>query len=426
MPEPKTLDQWLEFISSVHPKDMELGLERVADVAERLGVTQPASCVVTIAGTNGKGSTTAAMEAILCAAGLNVGATYSPHLSRFNERIRLRGQEATDGAICRAFSAVDGARAGTPLTYFEYAALAALYLFHEARVDVALLEIGLGGRLDAFNLVDADVAIVTSIGLDHQDYLGSDLERIGREKAGIFRPGRPVVLGTVTDSVYEVATELGCSWYRLGEEISVVRGPDGWACRCQPLAIELDSLPYGPLAPDNGALALCGARLALAHLKRLADSSEMASALGYVDLPGRMEQHELKGRPIVLDVAHNPAAAEFLARELRARWPDRRYVAIYGALADKDAAGVTAALGDLVARWLLIPSQGWRAQSAEALAGRVDPGLGAEICADAPAALDRALSLTEAGNGILAFGSFSAVEQARELLIDPHQRTTDG
>ena len=426
MAEPDTLDEWLEFISSVHPKDMDLGLERVAAVAARLTVNQPAPCVVTIAGTNGKGSTTAAMEVLLQSAGLAVGATYSPHLSRFNERIRVRGREASDDEICGAFQAVDAARAETPLTYFEYSALAALYLFRAAAVDVALLEIGLGGRLDAFNLVDADIAIVTSIGLDHQDYLGSDLEGIGREKAGIFRAGRPVILGAVTDSVYEAAKALDCPWLRLGEEIRVARQPDAWAYACEPRAVMLEGLAYGPLAPDNCALALTGALLTLKHLGRVVNPSEMVSALGRVRLAGRMEQHEYDGRPILLDVAHNPAAAGFLAAELEARWPERRYVAIYGALEDKDAAAVTAALDPLVRHWLLIPSHGWRGQSAQALAGQLDPARDAEIFEGFAAALERAMSLTGPGDGILVFGSFSAVEQARELLIDPRQRTIDG
>lgn len=437
MPEPATLDQWLEFISSVHPKDMALGLDRVAGVAAELEVTVPAPCVVTIAGTNGKGSTTAALEAILQAVGLHTGATYSPHLSRFNERIRMGGREATDAEICTAFSAVDAARGQTPLTYFEYAALAALYLFSRERVDVALLEIGLGGRLDAFNLVDADVAIVTSIGLDHQDYLGNDLEDIGREKAGIFRHARPVVLGAVTESVQQVAKELQCTRHRLGVEFSVDRAGNSWSYLCAACsgdlgAVDADdgthlaNLPLGSLAPANGALALTGARLALRYLKRTAPMEDMAAALSSVHLTGRMEEVEFNGVPVVLDVAHNPAAADFLAAELRARWPERRFVAIYGALGDKDARGVMSAMGALVSHWLLIPSFGWRGQSAQALAGQVGLDSVAGACDSVAGALDQALSLTESGDGIVVFGSFSAVEQARELLIAPRQQTIGG
>lgn len=426
MAEPETLDEWLEFISSVHPQDMDLGLERVAAVAADLGVTAPAGCVVTIAGTNGKGSTTAVLEALLQSAGLKVGATFSPHLSRFNERIRIDGQEADDEAICRAFAAVNAARGATALTYFEYAALAALYLFRSARVDVALLEIGLGGRLDAFNLVDADVAIVTSIGLDHQDYLGSDLEGIGREKAGIFRRARPVVLGTVTDSVQAAAIELGCPRYRLGQEFTVQRQPDSWAFLNETSGIRLPGLPFGSFAPDNCALALTAAYLVLELLAKPIDRQALTAALAAAHLPGRMETHTYRRTPVLLDVAHNPAAAAFLAAELQLRWPDRRYVAIYGALEDKDAVGVQAALAPLVRHWLLVGTYGWRGRSAESLAAQIGPGADAETCVSMAAAFERADSLTVPGNGILAFGSFSAVEQARELLIDSRQQTVDG
>lgn len=426
MPEPRSLAQWLEFISSVHPRDIEMGLDRVAAVAAALGVTQPAPCVVTIAGTNGKGSTTAALEALLGSAGLAVGATFSPHLSRFNERIRLSGQEASDAEICGAFEAVDAARGSTPLTYFEYSALAALYLFKAAAVEVALLEIGLGGRLDAFNLTSADVAIVTSIGLDHQDYLGSDLEGIGREKAGIFRAGRPAVLGTVTESVRQAADELGCPRYELGSGFQVDRSAAGWSYRNETLGLNLSKLPHGALAPENCALALTAGLLVLDQLGLTVPDESLAEALAGAHLAGRMELHRYGAQEVLLDVAHNPAAAEFLARQLTARWPGRRYVALYGALEDKDASGVMAALADLVEHWLLVPTQGWRGQPAEALATRIDAKDGVEVCASMAAALDRALSLCEPGNGILAFGSFSAVEQARELLIDPRQHARDG
>ena len=426
MPDRNTLEDWLDYISGLHPKDMDLGLTRVATVAARLDVSSPAPCVVTVAGTNGKGSTTAVLETLLSDAGLKTGATFSPHVSRFNERIRISGRDADDAEICDAFRAIDAARGDIALTYFEYAALAALHLFRQAEVDVALLEIGLGGRLDAFNLVDADVAVVTSIGLDHQDYLGSDLEGIGREKAGIFRAGRPVVLGTVTESVHQAAAELNCPSYRLDHEFRVERTADRWsylseaAGHSQPLAdVSLHDLPVGALAPANCALALTAARLALQQLGAHADPGRFTAGLAGICLPGRMEAHQYRGVGVLLDVAHNPAAARFLAGELKHRWPQRRYVAIYGALADKDAPGVMAELEDLLQHRLLVPTSGWRAQSAEALSEQIGAAQQAEICRSLTDALDRARSLTEPGNGILVFGSFSAVEQARELLIDP-------
>lgn len=418
MPDTRSLEDWLEYISGQHPQDMDLGLERVAAVARRLGVDHPAPFVVTVAGTNGKGSTTMALETLLLESGLSVGSTFSPHVSRFNERIRLNGAEADDEVLCEAFARVDEARAGVPLTYFEFAALAALWCFRSAGVEVAVLEIGLGGRLDAFNLVDADIAVVTSIGLDHVDYLGTDLEGIGREKAGIFRAGRDVVLGDVTASVHEVARDLNCRTLTLAAEIEVSRRGEAWDYACPVLNGRFGAMTVGALAPENCALAITAALLVLDHLGR--ERSFDPGVLGEARLPGRMECHDHAGRQVVLDVAHNPAAARFLARELALRWPERRWVAIYGALADKDAAAVVAALENLVTDWLLISTTGWRAQSAGALAEKLGPGARSlQSFDDASAALDQAVSLTRPEDGILAFGSFSAVEQVRALLIVP-------
>jgi len=418
MPDTRSLDDWLDYISGQHPKTMELGLDRVATVARRLAVDRPAPQVVTIAGTNGKGSTTIALESLLLGAEVSVGATLSPHVSRFNERIRLNGEEAGDEAICAAFRQVDELRGEIPLTYFEYAALAALWLIREADVDVAILEIGLGGRLDAFNVVDADVAIITSIGLDHADYLGSDLEGIGREKAGIFRNDQQVVLGAVTESVHAAAHALNCSTFTLGREMTVKRLDESWDYECTSRSQRFRKITVGGLAPDNCALALTAASLVLERLDRSVplDPGVLTRAF----LPGRLECHTYADTAVILDVAHNPAAARFLARELDFRWPDRCFVALYGSLADKDASGVVAALGDRVSHWLLIPTQGWRAQSAQALADRlISSGATTEVYDNVPTALDRAVSLSGSGNGILAFGSFSAVEQVRELLIVP-------
>lgn len=414
----RSLEQWLDYISSVHPKDIDMGLARFSEVAARLGVLQPAPRVVTIAGTNGKGSTTVALEALLIDAGLKVGATLSPHMNRFNERVRLHGIEVDDSALCRAFGAADAARAEIPLTYFEYSALVALYLFSRADLDVVILEIGLGGRLDAFNAVDADLAIVTSIGLDHQDYLGSDLETIGVEKAGIFRPDQDVVLGQVTRSVHVRAAQLNCRTFSLDEDVRVVRRGRTWSYYCDRLDLSLEDIPLGALAPANCALALTAANL-LIH-----QPTRDASVLAAIRLPGRMERYQHEEIDVVLDVAHNPAAAAFLARELNERFPDRRYVAVLGALEGKDVAGMMRALGPLVRHWLLIPTVGWRGQSAAAVAAAwrgqnpvVQP---IEIIEDAASALPRAVSLTGREDAILAFGSFSAVEQVRKLCNAPH------
>src|SRR5688572_8428365 len=192
---PRTLPDWLDYIERQHPKSIDMGLQRVREVAQRLGLKRPARKVITIGGTNGKGSTVAFIEAIARAAGWRVGAYTSPHLLRYNERVRIDGVDADDAALVAGFEAIEAARGEVPLTYFEYGTLAALWLFERARLDLALLEVGLGGRLDATNLVDADVAVITTVDLDHQDWLGNDRESIGAEKAGIVRAWKPLVLG---------------------------------------------------------------------------------------------------------------------------------------------------------------------------------------------------------------------------------------
>lgn len=414
----RSLDDWLSYAESVHSVGIDMGLERIASVAGRLGFQAPAHrCAprsVIVAGTNGKGSTCIALEALLRGSGLRVGTTLSPHVHRFNERVRIDGAEADDSLLCRAFSAVEAVRGDVPLTYFEYSALVALWTFREAAVDVAVLEIGLGGRLDAFNLVAADVAVITSIGLDHQAYLGDDLEGIGREKAGVLRPGQRVVLGSdVTASVVVAAAGLDCRVTRLGEDFHVVARRHDWDFVG---AHRHAGIPRSGLAPDNCALALEAA----AHFAEPGPAA--IAALGGLALPGRLERWQVAGAagptPLVLDVAHNPAGARFLGRQLADRDPERRFVAVVGMLQDKDAAGVAAALAPRVRYWVCVPTFGPRGLSGTALAGRLGVGSAAVAVADPAEGMRRALSLAESGDGILAFGSFSLVERFREALHD--------
>jgi dihydrofolate synthase/folylpolyglutamate synthase len=407
--ESMTLDDWLDHIGAVHPRDIDMGLDRVATVAARLDVVRPAPVTVIVAGTNGKGSTCVALEQLLGAAGHRVGTTLSPHVDRFNERIRLHGGEIGDAEICSHFEAVERTRGDLPLTYFEFSALAALLAFKSAEVEVAILEVGLGGRLDAFNLVDADLAIVTSIGLDHEDYLGNDLETIGLEKAGVFRPGQTVVLGQVTDSVHQAAADLCCRVHALGMDLSVTEQRETWSCECRDPEFAESDIPRGVIAPVNAALALTAAACLFPG------TDWPIEALPAAGIAGRMEGHSHDGVSVLLDVAHNPAAAEFLANQLRCRFGHRRFVGIIATLAGKDTAGVALALDGPVTRWLAVPSSGWRAQSAQAVAAELPAGT--EIMESMDSALDRAASLTSVGDGILVVGSFSAVEQARTLLI---------
>ena len=363
----RSLADWLQHIDRVHPRDIEMGLIRVSRVAASLGIQKPAPRTVIVAGTNGKGSTCIALESLLLAAGRRVGTTLSPHISRFNERIRVAGTELEDSALVELFAAIEQARGDVVLTYFEFSTLAALLAFKNAGVDVAILEVGLGGRLDAFNLVAADLAIVTSIGLDHEDYLGTDLEGIGREKAGVFRRGQPVVLGQVTESVCQAAVELDCPTYLLGREFRVLEQADFWCFESSGsetpgLAGRCLRLPRGSLAPSNCALAIVALELLTGEVSVAVD--DLADQV----LAGRMESSRYRGVEVISDVAHNPAAATFLAQQLDIRYPSRRYIGVLGMLADKDVAGVVAALGDRVQRWLTIATYGPREQGAGELA----------------------------------------------------------
>jgi dihydrofolate synthase / folylpolyglutamate synthase len=418
-----TLNDWLQHAERLHPVGIDLGLERVTAVAERLGFAPPARApaprTIIVAGTNGKGSTCLAMERLLLASGQRVGVTVSPHVHRFNERFRIDGREVGDAALCGAFSRIDEARGDTTLSYFEFSALIALLLFRDAGVDVAVLEVGLGGRLDAFNLVSADTAVITSIGLDHQAYLGHELEGIGGEKAGVLRPGQRVVLGgAMTASVDERAAALGSPTLRYGRDFEARQRCEGWDFVSPERTVT--GIPWSSVAPHNGALAIVAAdlpaRMTAASIRR---------ALGGCVIPGRFELRRAgpASTPVLVDVAHNPDGARFLRGLIERRLPDRRWVALTGMLEDKDAGGVAVALADRVDVWICVPTAGARGQSAARLAGRVRSALAAagggearvDPVEDVADGLRRALSLCPSGGGILAFGSFGLVEQVRSL-----------
>jgi dihydrofolate synthase/folylpolyglutamate synthase len=336
----------------------------------------------------------------------------SPHVHVFNERVRIGGVELDDASLCASFLAVEAGREGTGLTYFEFATLVALHAFRAANVEVAVLEVGLGGRLDAFNIVDCDIAVITSIGLDHQEFLGDDIEQIGREKAGVLRPGQRVVLGAVSESVRSAARELAGSIRAAGVDFHVTESARAWSYRGP--GLDLDNLPRGVLAPANCALALA----ATSYLS-IPAPEQAAAALGRAWLPGRMNLLQFDGTDVLLDVAHNPAGAEFLAEQLARRYPGRGFVAICGMLRDKDATGVVKGLEPVISRWVTTSTFGSRSLSGEDLARRVSPPVSAQPTANLPTALRLAASLTRDNNGIVIFGSFSVVEQARDLLLNP-------
>lgn len=417
------LADWLRWQETLNPKGIELGLERVAAVAERLGVTRLPGQVITVAGTNGKGSCVAYLEAILRAEGRSTGAYFSPHLVRYNERIRIDGAEADDAALVDAFAAVDAARGETPLTYFEFGTLAAFWLFVRAGVDVAVLEVGLGGRLDAVNVLDPDVSVVTSIGIDHIDWLGPDRETIGFEKAGIIRAGRPAVCGDPEPprSLLEHAAALGAPLACVGRDYDARVQGDQWYWESHGRSVGPLRAPalVGEFQWRNAATALA----ALAAVERLPALETVNRGLASVRLPGRLQV--LDGPvPVILDVAHNPAAARVLGDYLAGNRPGGRTRLVLGMLADKDVTGVVDCLVPAVDDWYAAGLEGPRGLSAEALGKRLE---GRVAVRSRHPTVDAALAAAHAdsapGDRIVVCGSFLTVGAVlANPLYCPHSR----
>ncbi|NLA67317.1 MAG: bifunctional tetrahydrofolate synthase/dihydrofolate synthase [Gammaproteobacteria bacterium] len=415
-----SLGDWLRRIEGRHPREVDLGLERVRAVAGRLGLRRPARHVATVAGSNGKGSTVAFIEAIAAASGLRVGAYTSPHLVRYNERVRIDGVDAADADLVAAFEAVEAARGDTTLTYFEYGTLAALWLFERAGLDLAVLEVGLGGRLDAVNIVDPDVAVVTTVDLDHQDWLGHDREAIGAEKAGIARAWTPLVLGEddPPSSVLGHAYAIGAPAIRAGSDYRFGHDADGGGWWWREAGFELAR----PLPRRAAPAQLRNAAAAIAALRALdleIDAAAWARGVSTAVVPGRLQRFDLGGVGLLVDVGHNPQAARALADWL-ATEPAGRTIAVYGALVDKDAAGVVAAIAPRVDSWHLagIGDAGSRGRDADALAAALagTAAAGAPRHADVAAALSAALAEARPGERVLAFGSFHVAGAALAWL----------
>jgi dihydrofolate synthase/folylpolyglutamate synthase len=422
MSQPTSLAAWLAYLETLHPKAIALGLERVRAVYERLAIA-PACPVVTVTGTNGKGSTSAFVDRMLSAGGYRTGLYASPHLLRYNERVRIAGAEVDDPALCAAFAAVEAVRQDVPLTYFEFGTLAALWLFARARLDALVLEVGLGGRLDAVNIVDADVAIVTTIAIDHTDYLGSTREAIAHEKAGIFRPGRVAICADRDPPAVLIglAQAIGAPLLRLGVEFGYVAQGNQW--RYFGPGGARYGLPYPAL---RGSYQLANAAAALTALDVLHERLPVAmgavrEALVGIELPGRFQV--LPGRPVtVLDVAHNEEAARALADNVAAMGFHPRTLAVFGIMADKEIDAVIAALKPRVDRWLLATLPQPRGATSAFLRNRLEQaGVAADaiLTFDNPGAAYRAArEMAAEADRIITFGSFltvaAALAQARE------------
>jgi dihydrofolate synthase/folylpolyglutamate synthase len=404
------LAAWLYYLEHLHTQAIDLGLTRVEHVARTLDLLKPAPFVFTVAGTNGKGTTCRTLETLLMAAGYRVGVYSSPHLLRYTERVRVQGDELPETAHTASFAAIEAGRGDTSLTYFEFSTLSALQLFKQAALDVVILEVGLGGRLDATNIVDADVAVITSIALDHTDWLGPDRESIGREKAGVFRAAKPAVVGEpdMPHSIAQVAQEKGAQLLQLGRDWRWQQQESGW--RFSDERITLENLPLTQVPLPNAATALAALSASGLNVSEAVIRQHLAKAV----LPGRF-QTVAQQPQVILDVAHNPHAAGYLAGRL-AQLPKQGEVrAVVGMLHDKDIAGTLACLAPQVDRWYLAPLDGPRGASAAQLMATL--------------ATDRALafgSVTEAWRAamqqaaeqdiVLVCGSFHTVAQVMEAM----------
>jgi len=415
----RTLDEWLAFIERQHPSAIALGLDRVHEVLRRLDAA-PACPVITVGGTNGKGSTCAMLESILRCAGYRTGMYTSPHLARYNERVRVDSREASDEDLVSAFDAVEQARGETSLTYFEYGTLAAAWLFARDKPDAWILEVGLGGRLDAVNAFDADCAVLTSVDMDHMDYLGPTREHIGREKAGIFRAGRPAVVADAKppQSVFDVAASLGARVLLGGRDFGFTAERDQWVYWGP--GGKRPALAYPAL---RGPIQLVNAAASIAALDSLRDRLPVAMqdirrGLAEVEVPGRFQM--LPGRPtVILDVAHNPQAARNLAANLADSGFAPETHAVFGALRDKDIAGVVRALAGRITRWHLATLGGPRGTSAADLAAiLVAAGVRSPVdLHETPAqAFEAAREQAGEADKIAVFGSFHTVAEVMQHL----------
>lgn len=417
---PQTLDGWLGLLEQRHGQAIRLGLDRVQTVRAALGA-DPDAVLITVGGTNGKGSTCAMLEAILLAEGYRVGCYTSPHLLRYNERVRVNGVDASDEQLIAGFAAVEAARGDTPLTYFEHGTLAAWEVFRTAAPDVIILEVGLGGRLDAVNVFDADCAIVTSVAMDHMDYLGDTREAIGFEKAGIFRAGRPAVCGDPQPpaSLREHAEAIGAMLWISGRDFGFGGDQQQWGYWRYPAPgargalTKRGGLAYPALRGANQLLNAAAVFTALDTLRSRIPVSMQAIRQGLmlVEVPGRFQV--LPGKPtVVLDVAHNPQAAGVLAENLGGMGFYPETWAVLGMLADKDVEGVAALMRHRVDHWLLADLPGPRGLDAESLAARLHAAeVGGDVrCFASPEqAFAAARKSAAEGDRIVAFGSFLTV-----------------
>lgn len=415
---PTSLAQWLVYIEALHPKAIAMGLDRVREVANRLSL-DPKFPIISIAGTNGKGSTCAMLESIYLKSGYSVGAYVSPHLIRYNERVRVNQREISDESLCDAFSAIEDARGEVILTYFEMGTLAAMWHFVHSDLDIAILEVGMGGRLDAVNVFEPTCSIVTSVDLDHMDYLGDTREKIGTEKSGIYRAHKPAICGDVNPpkSLVDYAKEINADFHLINRDFKVKKIPNGWqySTREQTLLLPLLAL-HGDFQLNNAACAICAVQHLNSRLPIPLDN--IGEALKSVTLLGRF--YQLNVNPtVIVDVAHNPQAAESLAQNLKKNACKGSTLGVFAMLADKDIEHVVSALVPHISFWYLADTHNARGAKAQDLQIhlKLQNNKGLTKCFDSVAsALRSAYIEADKNDRIIVFGSFYTVADAVEVI----------
>ena len=418
----RNLEQWLSYLEQLHPSEIDMGLARVEEVAQRLGLPRIADKVVTVTGTNGKGSTCAFVESLVVQQGLKVGVYSSPHLLHYNERVRIAGEDVTDQQLCAAFSAVEQARGTTSLTYFEMGTLAAFWLFAQAELDVAVLEVGLGGRLDAVNIVDADVAVVTNIGLDHNDWLGDTRDSVAYEKSGIFRTGLPAVCGDIDppEQILTQAAVLKTPLLLRGRDFDLAVSEQSWHWRgvdSQGQPLQLQDIPLLGLPIENAAVAL----QVYALLGLVWNPETVLQGLTAARIQGRLQEVSLqwqgKTLNIMLDVAHNPHAASYLAERLKSKPIQGRRLAVLGVLNDKDLSGLLDCMQTQIHSWAVAALPTPRSCKVEQLEHALQQRHASVIAYPSIAqAIEAQCSQATEDDQIIIFGSFFTVAEALKWL----------
>ena len=409
-----TLEDWLAALEQLHPTPIELGLARIQAVAEQMGLLQLPCPLITVAGTNGKGSTVTYLDAIYRAAGYRTCCQFSPHMLRFNERIRLNGQDASDAQILEALAAVESGRGEISLTYFEYTVLAAVWLYLRNDPDVIILEVGLGGRLDACNIWDCDLAVVTNIAIDHQRWLGDSREAIGGEKGAIARAGRPAVVGDVDppDSLINTLNDIGANTQLINRDFLVVSQKDGWTYKS---ATEELQLPMPALAGEwqlvNAACAVTAVQTLNERLP--VDTAAIAQGLQRAHIAGRFQRGSIDGVAVVMDVGHNPDAARRLASQLRQEQTKGKTFAVSAVMADKDLDGMLEHLADCFDGWYLGGLSIDRAMLPVDYQAHIQKVSSASVsCSDSlQRALDLAIAAAGCDDRVVVFGSFYTVAE---------------